>query len=99
MCKCVVGILLADFITISLLYASFIELNLHDDHYNLVKLFDDNYDFDGKNKAKVIMSSYMMALIIHSLTVIIKCIYHLICCCGLCCGCCDRYHEEVIYYG
>lgn len=97
MCKCVVGILLADFITISLLYTSFIELNLHDDRYNIIKLFDDEREFDGKYNAKVIMSSYLVALIIHSLTVIIKCIYHLICCCSLCCDC-NRYHEEVIYY-
>lgn len=97
MCKCAVGILLADFITISLLYTAFIELNLHDDRYNLIKLLDIEYEFDGKYNAKVIMISYLIALAVHSLSIIIKCIYYLICCCS-CCGCCDKYHEEVIYY-
>lgn len=97
MCKCIVGILLADFITLSLLYTAFIELNLHDDHYNLIKLFSDDYEFDGKYDAKVTMISYLIALVVHTLAIIIKALYHLICCCKCCCYC-DKYHDDIILY-
>lgn len=93
MCKCIVGILLADFITLSLLYTSFIELNINDDHYNLIKLFSDDYDFEGKYNAKVTMISYLIALVIHTLAIIIKALYHLICCCS-----CDKYNDDIVLY-
>lgn len=98
MCKCVIGILLADFITISLLYTAFIELNLHDEHYNIVKLFHDDYTFDGKREALITMVSYLIALVVHTLAIIIKWVYQLICCCNCCCGC-RGYEEDLVYYG
>lgn len=97
MCKCIVGILLADFITLSLLYTAFIELNLNDDHYNIIKLFSDDYDFEGKHDAKVTMVSYLIALVVHTLAIITKALYHLICCCRCCCVC-DKYSDDTILY-
>lgn len=97
MCKCVIGILLADFITLSLLYTSFIELNIHDDHYNIIKLFQKEYEFEGKEDAKVTVLSFLIALVVHTLALIIKWIYQLICCCDCCCAI-SRNHEDIIYY-
>ena len=98
MCKCIIGILLADFITLSLLYTAFIELNLHDDHYNIVKLFHEEYVFEGKREALITMVSYLIALVVHTLAIIIKWVYQLICCCSCCCGC-GGYEEDLVYYG
>jgi hypothetical protein len=98
MCKCVVGILLADFITISLLYTAFIELNISDDRYNIIKLFNSAEEFEGKFEAMITMGSYLIALIVHSLAVIIKWVYQIICCCECCC-CRKTDGADGIYYG
>lgn len=97
MCKCAVGILLADFITISLLYTAFIELNLNDDRYNIIKLFHDAEDFEGRTEAIVTMLSYLIALVIHTLATLIKWIYQVFCCCDCCC--CRHNDGDIIYYG
>ena len=93
MCKCIVGMLLADLITISLLYTAFIELNLSDEHYNLIKLFNSEYDFKGKLKCLVIMVLYLVALIVHTLAIILKYVIKLICCCF----CSDRDDSDVLF--
>ena len=98
MCKCVIAILLADLLTLSLLYTAFIELNINDAHYNIINLLRTDYEFDGKDKALVAMLSYGIALLIHSLSVIIKWIYQLMCCCDFCCCSCGRdYDRDIIY--
>lgn len=93
MCKCIVGILLSDLITMSLLYTAFIELNLSDEHYNLIKLFNSEYDFEGKLKCLVIMVLYLVALIVHTLAIAIKYILKIACCC--CCP--DREDSDLIF--
>ena len=98
MCKCVIAILLADLLTLSLLYSTFIELNMNDEHYNIFNLFRSDYEFEGKKAALISMSTYLAALIIHTLAVIIKYVYQLICCCDLCCcSCGDKYNDVIMY--
>ena len=97
MCKCIIAILLADLVTLSLLYTSFIELNNSNEHYNIHKLLQDDYTFDGKEEATVIMFSYLTALVVHTLAIIIKYIYHIICCCDFCCCSCGNRYEDVVY--
>ncbi len=91
MCKCVIAILLADLLTLSLLYTSFIELNMHDERYNIFNLFRQGYEFDGKKEALITMSSYLVALVVHTLAIVIKYICQLICCCS--CG--DHYDDSI----
>ena len=93
MCKCIIGILLSDLITMSLLYTAFIELNLSDEHYNIIKLFNSDYDFEGKLKCLVIMVLFMVALIVHTLAIAIKYILKIVCCC--CCS--DREDSDLIF--
>ena len=97
MCKRIIAILLADLMTLSLLYTSFIELNKHDEHYNIFNLFRQDYEFEGKEEALITMTSYMAALIIHTLAIIIKYIYQLICCCDFCCCSCGNDYDDSIY--
>ena len=97
MCKCIIAILLADLLTLSLLYTSFIELNIHDAHYNIFNLFRQDYEFEGKEYALITMLSYLGALIIHTLAIAIKYIYRLICCCDLCCCSCGDKYNDTIY--
>ena len=92
MCNCIIAILIADLLTLSLLYTSFIELNMHDAHYNILNLFRQDYEFDGKREALITMAGYLMALIVHTLATIIKYVYQCICCCS----CRDQY-SDVIY--
>ena len=97
MCKCIIAILLSDLLTLSLLYTSFIELNVHDAHYNIFNLFRQEYEFEGKKEALITMSSYLAALVVHTLATAIKGIYQLICCCDLCCCSCGNHYDDTIY--
>ena len=99
MCKCVIAILLADLLTLSMLYTSFIELNKHDPHYNIFNVFRTEYEDETKEEARLIMSSFLTALLVHTLATIIKYIYQLVCCCDLCCcSCGNHYDNDVIVY-
>ena len=98
MCKCIIAILLADLLTLSLLYTSFIELNIHDDHYNVINLLRNDFEFEGKREAIITMFSYLAALIVHTLAIVIKYIWQLMCCCDCCCGMCGRRDDSDIYY-
>lgn len=91
MCKCIIGIILADLLTLSLLYTAFIELNLSDEHYNIIKLFNHESDFEGRLKSLVIMALYLVALIVHTLAIAIKYIVKIICCC------CDNDDSDMIF--
>ena len=86
MCKCIVGILLADAITISLLYTAFIELNLKDARYDITKIFREGYDDPSKEDARIIMASFLLALVVHTLSTFINWIYELLCLFRCCCA-------------
>ena len=95
MCKCIVGILLADAITISLLYTAFIELNLKDRRYDITVIFRDSYEDPSKDDSQLIMASFLLALIVHTLSTFINWVYELICLFRCCCSGPD---EEIILY-
>jgi hypothetical protein len=98
MCNCIIAILLADLLTLSLLYTAFVELNIHDEHYNIANLVRTDFEFEGKEEARITIFSYLIALVIHTLSTIIKYVCQLLCCCDCCCCSCGRMREvEVIY--
>lgn len=89
MCKCIIAVLLADALTLSLLCAAFIKLNISDDNYNIVKLFEGNL-YDNSNNIFIVLG-LLIGIVIYALNIVIKTVYEFLCCC-----CCDDYDDESI---